>query len=83
MMTKQEARRAARVYIDQANASAFNPTQEQKFTTFEAFADVWEQDYLSLSKPSTHASMRGTRQAAKRALRPEGNATNRRGWLIR
>jgi len=71
MMTKREARRAARVYIDQANASAFYPTQEQKFTTFEAFADVWEQDYLSLSKPSTQASMRGHVKRLKEHFGPK------------
>lgn len=55
-MTFREADRKLKPILEKVNASALNPT---KSLTFEAFAAIWERDYLSLSKPSTQASMKG------------------------
>jgi len=70
-MSKREAIRAARPIIDQANATAFNPTTKQKNTTFEQFADVWERDYLPTYKPSTRPSMRGHAKKLKQFFGPK------------
>jgi hypothetical protein len=37
----------------------FGVGSELKSTMFDAFVPIWEWDYLSLSKPSTEATMRG------------------------
>ena len=58
-MTKREAMRELRPYVDKANASAFAPACEEKTITFDEFSNIWMKDYLSLSKPSTQATMRG------------------------
>lgn len=42
-------------YVDRVNASIASPAIERKSITFEAFAEIWKRDYLSLSKPSTQA----------------------------
>ena len=70
-MTKREAKRILQPILDQANAQAFNPTQERKRTTFAEFAPVWERDYLSLSKPSTIATMKGHVRQLKSAFGPD------------
>src|SRR6185437_12066216 len=41
------------------NSSLSEPAREHKSATLEAFSKIWERDYLSLSKPSTQATMRG------------------------
>jgi hypothetical protein len=40
-------------------ASLSTLARERKSATFDAFAQIWEQDYLSLSKASTQSTMRG------------------------
>jgi integrase len=59
LATKREVRRLLQPYVDRVNASISSPAREHKSVTFEAFAAIWERDYLCLSKPSTQATMRG------------------------
>jgi integrase len=54
-ITKREAMRILQPYLDRANSGA---TQARKVTTFDAFTDIWERDYLSLQKPATQSAMR-------------------------
>jgi len=68
--TFREAKRILQPILDRANASAFNPTTKQKTTTFDQFVSIWERDYLSLSKPSTQASMRSHLNRLKSAFGP-------------
>jgi hypothetical protein len=58
-MREREAQRLLQPYLDRVNASIAAPSRQHKSTTFEAFSEIWERDYLSLSKPSTQATMRG------------------------
>ena len=58
-MRKREAQRLLQPYVDRVNSSISAPAREYKGATFEAFALIWERDYLSLSKPSTQSTMRG------------------------
>jgi integrase len=57
--TKREAQRILQPYLDRVNSSLASPTREHKAATFEAFAEIWRRDYLSLCKPSTRSGMRG------------------------
>jgi len=58
-MRKREAQRLLQPYLDRVNSSISAPAREHKSATFEAFSVIWERDYMSLSKPSTQATMRG------------------------
>jgi len=58
-MRKKEAQRLLQPYVDRVNSSISNLTRECKSLTFEAFAVIWERDYLCQKKPSTQATMRG------------------------
>ena len=58
-MTKREAQRLLQPYVDRVNSSLSAPAKEHKSATFEAFSEIWMRDYLSLSKHSTQATMRG------------------------
>ena len=60
---KREAQRLLQPYVDRANTALAAPVRERKSSTFEAFAEIWERDYLSLSKPSTQS---GTKSTLKR-----------------
>jgi integrase len=64
-MRKREARRLLQPYLDRVNSSISAPAREHKSATFEAFVAIWERDYLSLSKPSTQATMRGQAKRLK------------------
>ena len=54
---KREAQRLLQPYVDRVNSSLALPLRERKNATFEAFAQIWQRDYLSLSKPSTQSGM--------------------------
>jgi len=58
-MSKREAQRALQPYVDRVNSSLSAPAREHKSTTLDAFVQIWDRDYLSLSKPSTQSTMRG------------------------
>lgn len=58
-MSKREAQRLLQPYVDRINSSLSTSARERKSATFDAFAEIWERDYLSLSKPSTQSTMRG------------------------
>ena len=58
-MTKWEAARILQPHLDRVNSSLSASAREHKRATFEAFSPIWVRDYLSLSKPSTQATMRG------------------------
>lgn len=58
-MSKREAQRILQPHVDRVNSSLAEPARLHRSATFEAFAKIWERDYLCLSKPSTQASMRG------------------------
>ena len=64
-MRKREAQRLFQPYVDRVNSSISGPSREHKSVTFDAFAVIWERDYLSLSKPSTQATMRGQAKRLK------------------
>lgn len=57
---KREAMRLLQPHLDRVNTSLASPVSERKTATFEAFAEIWKRDYLSLSKPSTQAGFRST-----------------------
>jgi integrase len=59
VMTKREAQRLLQPYVDHVNSSLSAPAREHRSATFDSFAQIWERDYLSLSKPSTQSTMRG------------------------
>src|SRR4051794_10741842 len=55
---KRQAQKLLQPYLDRVNSSLSAPLRERKNATFAAFAEIWERDYLSLSKPSTQSSTR-------------------------
>lgn len=62
---KREAQRLLQPYVDRVNVALAVPARERKSATFEAFAEIWKRDYLSLSKPSTQA---GAKSNLKRLI---------------
>jgi integrase len=65
---KREAQRLLQPYVDRVNVALSNPVRERKSATFEAFAEIWERDYLSLSKPSTRSGARSNLKRLKAAF---------------
>jgi integrase len=65
---KREAQRLLQPYVDRVNIALAMPVRERKSATFEAFAEIWERDYLALSKPSTRSGARSTLKRLKAAL---------------
>ena len=65
---KREAQRLLQPYVDRVNGALAAPVRERKSATFEAFAEIWERDYLSLSKPSTQSGTRSTLKRLKAAF---------------
>lgn len=57
-MRKSEAKNLLQPYLNRVNEASAFPARERKTATLEAFADIWERDYLVLSKPSTQSSVR-------------------------
>jgi integrase len=55
---KNEAKNLLQPYINRANEQLTSPSRERKSATFEAFSNIWESDYLCLSKPSTRNSVK-------------------------
>jgi hypothetical protein len=55
---KSEAKNLLQPYLNRVNEQSTFPVRERKTATFEAFAEIWERDYLVLSKPSTQSSVR-------------------------
>lgn len=55
---KNEAKNLLQPYINRVNEQSTFPSRERKTATFEGFAQIWENDYLVLSKPSTQSSVR-------------------------
>lgn len=70
LMPKREAQRLLQPYLDRVNSSISAPVRQSKSATFEAFAEIWERDYLCLSKLSTQATMRGHLKRMKKAFGP-------------
>jgi integrase len=66
--TKREAQRLLQPYVDRVNMALSAPSRERKSATFEEFAEIWERDYLSLSKPSTRSGTRSTLKRLKAAF---------------
>jgi integrase len=54
-VTKWEAQKLLQPYVDRVNAALSAPIRERKSANLEAFAAIWERDYLSQSKPSTQS----------------------------
>jgi integrase len=65
---KREAQRLLQPHLDRVNLSNSSPGRERKTATFEAFAEIWERDYLSLSKPSTQSGARSNLKRLKVAF---------------
>lgn len=55
---KREAQKLLQPYLDKVNSSLSAPARERKSATFEGFVEIWESDYLSLSKPSTRSGVK-------------------------
>jgi integrase len=55
---KSEAKNLLQPYLNRVNEQSTFPARERKTATFEAFATIWENDNLVLSKPSTQSSVR-------------------------
>jgi integrase len=62
---KNEAKNLLQPYINRVNEQSTFPSRERKTATFEGFAEIWENDYLVLSKPSTQSSVRTQLRALK------------------
>jgi integrase len=65
---KREAQRLLQPYVDRVNMALSAPVRERKSATFESFAEIWERDYLSLSKPSTQSGARSNLKRLKAAF---------------
>jgi integrase len=65
---KCEAKNLLQPYINRANEQSTTPSRERKSATFEAFSNIWESDYLCLSKPSTRNSTRTQLKALRAEL---------------
>ena len=65
---KREAQRLLQPFVDRVNTVLSEPIRERKSATFEAFAAIWERDYLSLSKPSTQSGSRSNLKRLKAAF---------------
>lgn len=70
-MSKREAQRLLQPCVDRVNSSLSEPAREHKSATLDAFGETWEHDYLSLSKPSTQATMRGQLKRLRSAFGPK------------
>ena len=55
---KNEAKNLLQPNINRVNQQSSFPSRERKTATFEGFAQIWEDDYLILSKPSAQSSVR-------------------------
>ena len=53
---KNEVKSLLQPYVNRANEQSTSPSRERKSATFEVFSNIWESDYLGLSKPSTRSS---------------------------
>lgn len=65
IVRKNEAKNLLQPYINRVNEQLASPARERKSATFEKFAEIWETDYLCLSKPSTRSSSRTQLKALK------------------
>jgi len=65
---KREAQRLLQPHVDRVNFSLSVAGSERKSATFAAFAEIWERDYLSLSKPSTQSGARSSLKRLKAAF---------------
>jgi integrase len=65
---KNEARNLLQPSINRINEQLTSPSRERKSATLESFIEIWERDYLVLSKPSTRSSTRTQLKALKAAL---------------
>lgn len=64
-LSKRDAMRILQPHLDRANGGA---VRIRKTITFDAFSQIWERDYLSLSKPSTQAGMKSNLKRLKAAF---------------
>jgi hypothetical protein len=51
-MRKREAQRLLQPFLDRVNSSISAPSREHNSAIFNGFADIWERDYMALSKPT-------------------------------
>jgi len=65
---KRDAQRLLQPFLDRVNASLSTPNRERKNATFTAFVELWERDYLALSKPSTKSAAKSNLKRLKAAL---------------
>jgi integrase len=65
---KREAQRLLQPHVDRVNTALSSSVSERKSATFEAFAEIWERDYLTLSKPSTRSGARSNLKRLKAAF---------------
>jgi len=54
-ISKRDAMRLLQPHIDRVNCGT---AQARRTTTFDAFSEIWERDYLSQSKPATQSASR-------------------------
>jgi integrase len=66
-ISKRDAMRLLQPSLDRVNSGT---AQVRKSTTFDAFSEVWQRDYLSLQKPATQSA---TRSYLKRLRAAFGN----------
>jgi integrase len=65
---KRDAQRLLQPFLDKVNASLSTPSRERKNTTFAGFVEIWERDYLALSKPSTKSTAKSNLKRLKASL---------------
>ncbi len=68
IIRKREAQKLLQPYVDRVNAALATPTRERKNITFDGFAEIWECDYLSLTKPSTQSGAKSYLKRLKKAF---------------
>jgi len=65
---KRDAQRLLQPYLDRVNAFLSEPARERKTATFAGFVEIWERDYLTLSKPSTQSATKSSLKRLKEML---------------
>lgn len=66
-ISKRDAMRLLQPHLDRVNSGT---AQARKSMTFDAFADVWERDYLALQKPATQSAARSYLKRLRAAFGP-------------
>lgn len=79
-ISKRDAMRLLQPHLDMVNSGAL---QSRKSITFDAFAIVWERDYLTLQKPATQSATKSYLKRLRAAFGPRDMRSINSGDLQR